>query len=192
MILCKCGCGEEVTKRRRLYIDGHLIPWNKNKKNVYSNKAISKMSEARKKYIGINHPMYGKHHSEKTKKLISNANTGKPSKLKGCKCSEEHIRKNSQSHTKEKHNLWGKHRSEQTKKRISEGNKGKIISEETRKKYLYHVNILNTQKKQKNVYPRRYVVEIILCLENHHFDTLKDIIINHHYKVRFVYVILMN
>ena len=38
---------------------------------------------------GENNPMYGKHHSEKTKQLISMRNKGTPSKFKGMKRSEE-------------------------------------------------------------------------------------------------------
>lgn len=36
-----------------------------------------------------NHPMYGKHHSEQTKQLISKANSGRLSQSKGIKYSEE-------------------------------------------------------------------------------------------------------
>ena len=36
-----------------------------------------KMAEIRKKYSGENHPMFGKHHTEETKKKISKARKGK-------------------------------------------------------------------------------------------------------------------
>ncbi|TFJ45150.1 hypothetical protein CKN73_01520 [Carnobacterium divergens] len=75
-------------------------PWNKNKTNNYSEQTLLKMSLAKKGKIlseshklaiakaqsGENHPRYGKHHSEKTKRILREKATGK-------KISEETKRK---------------------------------------------------------------------------------------------------
>jgi hypothetical protein len=66
---------------------------------------------------GNNHPNYGNHLSEETKKKISEALKGNKNVIRG-----------------EKHPMFGKHRSEEVKKKISEANKGHHPSEETRKK----------------------------------------------------------
>lgn len=101
-----------------------------------SEKIRIKMSKAKK---GKNHPMYGKHHTEKTKRKMSEATKGKiftkehcrniSKALKGRKLSEEHRKKVSES-------LKGKHRnfSEEHKRNISESSKGKILSEEHKRK----------------------------------------------------------
>jgi hypothetical protein len=85
-----------------------------------------------------NHPMYGRKHSEKSKKKMSNSRKGK-------KFSEEHKQKLSIS-------LTGKKRSEETRKKISKNHAnisgknnpffGKKHSEETKKK------MSETKKKQ--------------------------------------------
>ena len=77
----------------------------------HSEESKKKMSEAKK---GEKHPMYGKHLSEETRRKISEAEKGKL--------------------TGEKHPFYGKHHSEKTKKKISEAEKGKPRSEETKKK----------------------------------------------------------
>lgn len=57
--------------------------------------------------VGENNPFYRKHHSEETRKLMSEHNS---------------------------HYMLGKHHSEETKQKIREKNTGKIVSEETREK----------------------------------------------------------
>ena len=75
----------------------------------------------------------GHHHSEETKRKISEANKGKHH-------SEETRRKISESQKGENHNFYGKHLSEETKKKISKamkGNqchKGHLHSKEAKKK----------------------------------------------------------
>ena len=79
----------------------------------HSEESKKKMSEAKKeKYIGKDNPFYGKHHSEESKKKISDAKKGKPK-------SEETRNKMSDAHK-------GKYHSEETKKKIGEINKVKM------------------------------------------------------------------
>jgi hypothetical protein len=77
---CECGCGGRVKwhKKKKCwnrYIYGHS---NKGKKiGPCSEKTKEKLSKKMKgKYIGCKHPMYGKHHSEKTKKHWSTIRKG--------------------------------------------------------------------------------------------------------------------
>ena len=102
---------------------------------------------------GKDNPFYGKHHSDETKKKISEANKGNKIWL-GKHLSEEHKKKISESHkgkkiseeTKRKisdtlknkyafenHPNYGKHLTEEHKKKLSEVGKGRIFSEEHKK-----------------------------------------------------------
>jgi predicted DNA-binding protein YlxM (UPF0122 family) len=74
-----------------------------------------KLSEARK---GEKNPMYGKHLSEETKKKISKGRLGKYH-------SEETKRKMSEARKGEKCYFYGKHHSEEYKRKMREINKGK-------------------------------------------------------------------
>jgi endogenous inhibitor of DNA gyrase (YacG/DUF329 family) len=69
----------------------------------------------------------GKHHSEETKKKMSDAQKGKNNHNYGKHLSEEIKKKMSDANK-------GKHHSEKTRKKISDANKGKHFSEDTRKK----------------------------------------------------------
>jgi hypothetical protein len=62
------------------------------------------------KLAGKNHPLFGKHHTEETKKKLSETLGG------------------------EKHYMYGKHLAEETKRKIGEFHRGKVVSEETRRK----------------------------------------------------------
>ena len=83
---------------------------------------------------GENHPMYGKHHSEETRKRMSDAQKG------------------------EKHHMWGKKgkdnpnygrkHSEETRKRMSEARTGMKLSEEAK--------IINSKSKNTTGYYRVY------------------------------------
>lgn len=80
---------------------------------------------------GKNNPMYGKHHSEETKRKIGKVH-------RGSYHSEETRRKiseaNKEWYRNNKHPWQGRHHSEETKKKISESHIGKRHSEKTRKK----------------------------------------------------------
>lgn len=69
----------------------------------------------------------GKHHSEESRKKMSEARKGKPSWNKGKHLSAETCQKLSEAHK-------GKHHSAETRKKIAEARKSKNHSAETRKK----------------------------------------------------------
>lgn len=100
-------------------------------------------------------PMYGKHHSEETKKKLSEAAKGRPGPNKGKHLSEETRNKLSEVHKGKQagennpmygkhHTLLsiqkmsnakkGKHHSVEHNRKISEANKGHPVSEETKNK----------------------------------------------------------
>ena len=105
-----------------------------------------KMSESHKRLLSREkHPMLGKHHSEESKKKMSNAKKGKPSHNKGKPMSEETKKKLSEAKkgllSGEKNPMFGKHHSEETKQKIGgvhkgkpAHNKGKPMSEKQKKK----------------------------------------------------------
>jgi len=102
------------------------------------------------KQCGVNHPMYGRKHTEETRRKLSESHMGLPSGAKGHKHSEESRKKMSKSHRgvplSAKHcasigekskQVWAsksKEEREQWAKNISEGEKGKFVSEETNRK----------------------------------------------------------
>jgi group I intron endonuclease len=103
------------------------------------------------KHSGENHPLYGKHHTEETKRKLSESHKGKhPSEetrkkikesSKGKHLSEETKRKISKAKMGENHPFYGKHHSDETKQKISASlkdekhpNFGKHWSEEVRKR----------------------------------------------------------
>lgn len=75
-----------------------------------------------------------KHHSEDTRRKISEAKKGKVPWFKGKHHSEESRIKMSESKKGENNPNYGKHLSEDTRKKLSESLKGKVRSAETRRK----------------------------------------------------------
>lgn len=80
-------------------------------------------------FKGKNHPKFGKHLSDETKRKIGEKNKGKI-------LSEETRQKISEKLKGENHPLYGKHHSEETRNKISESNKGKNITEEHKNKII--------------------------------------------------------
>lgn len=74
-----------------------------------------------------NNPLYGKHHTEETRRKISEATKDENNPFYGKHHSEDTKRKISEA-TK------GKHLSKETRRKISEARKGKHLSEETKRK----------------------------------------------------------
>lgn len=77
----------------------------------HSDETKRKMSEKRK---GAGNGFYGRRHSEETKQRISEANKGKNSKSFGRKHTAEELRKMSEGQKGEKHPNYGKQRSAET------------------------------------------------------------------------------
>ena len=97
------------------------VTYEENNNNSLTKK---KMSENHREQDGENNPMYGKHHSDETKRKISEV-------LKGKTLSEKH---KGESHpmygkTGEKSPNYGKHHTEETKRKISETLTGKYCGE---------------------------------------------------------------
>ena len=90
----------------------------------HSEETRKKQSEVKK---GINNPNYGRKHSEETRKKMSEALKGTNNPNYGKKLSEETRKKLSEAFKGRKH-------SEETRKKLSEANKGRKHSEESKKK----------------------------------------------------------
>lgn len=87
-----------------------------------------KISESHKGLqAGENHPMFGKHHSDKSKKKIGEANKGKYH-------SDETKQKMSDAKKGKPAPNKGKQLSDKTRKKMSEARKGRIFSDETKQK----------------------------------------------------------
>jgi group I intron endonuclease len=69
---------------------------------------------------GEDHPMYGKHHSEETKKKMSASKLGKPSGALGRKHSDENKAIWSLQRTGPGHPMYGKHQSKEARQKISQ------------------------------------------------------------------------
>ena len=137
-----------------------------------------KMSENHYDCSGENHPMFGKHHTEESKRKNRESNLGKPSAFKGKKHTEETRKKISiankgKHHTEEtkqkistslkglligdKNPMYGKKPSLETRQKISNANKGKHHTEETKKK------ISNSKKgKHRSEETKKKLSKIIL------------------------------
>ncbi len=76
---------------------------------------------------GEKNPFYGKHHSDETKRKLSESKKGKHH-------SEETKRKLSEANKGEKNPFYGKHHSEEVKRKISEAGKVRQFSEEAKRK----------------------------------------------------------
>lgn len=98
---------------------------------------LTKSEHQRLHHSGKTHHLYGKHHSEETKRKMSLAKIGK----KGKTHSPQTRRKISESQKGDKNHFFGKHHSEETRRKMSESlkgrtspNKGKPMSEEQKRK----------------------------------------------------------
>ncbi len=101
--------------------------------------------ECRPKYNqGKDHPMYGKHPTEESKKKNSESN-------KGLKRDFKTRMKMSESHKGKTSPMKGLKQSEETRQKIREGNKGKKRTEEQKKKYskAFKGRIITEDQKQK-------------------------------------------
>ena len=85
-------------------------------------------------FSGENHPNYGKHLSEETRKKIREAHKGENNPMYGKCLSEEHKRKMSESLKGSNNPNYGKHLSEEQKSRIRNALTGRKIPAESRKR----------------------------------------------------------
>jgi len=98
--------------------DAHHINEDKEDNYVENLKQIPKFEHSSFHKKGENHPLFRKHHSEETRKKISERHKGKH-------LSEEHKKKISKSKKEENNPLFGKHHSEETLKKMSDSRRGK-------------------------------------------------------------------
>ena len=112
---------------------------------VRSEEHRKKMSEIAKKRLSIseNHPMFGKHHSEESKRILREKNLGKS-------LSDETKRKISIANTGAGHWNYGNRYSEEMKKKLSDAHKGKKFSEET--KIKMQISQRNRRLREKMVF----------------------------------------
>lgn len=119
----------------------------------YSDEYKQKLSEDRKgKFTGKDNPMYGRHHSEETKKRISKNRKGTSSWNKG------------------------KHHSEETRRKISIANSNRVITEEERAKKREVMNRLLSDpnfvkkaeqaRKKPKLKQRKYSDDFVIMIRN--------------------------
>ena len=123
--------------------DIHHIDENKFN-NALSNLIYLTRSEHSKIHANGNKNMFGKHHSEETKRKIAESHKGRTlsedtkrkisESHKGKKLSDETKKKLSESISGENHPLYGKHHSEETKQKMSAAKKGRHFSDEHKEK----------------------------------------------------------
>lgn len=92
-------------------------PWNKGKTGIFSEEALKRISEAAKKRTRENNPMWGKHHTEKSKLKISEAKSGS-------KLNEETKLKISKATKGENNPFYGSHHTKEAIEKIRIANKG--------------------------------------------------------------------
>lgn len=97
---------------------------------------------------------FTKHHSEETKRKMSELSKNENNPFYGKKHTEETRLKMSKARKGRKH-------SEETKRKIADGNKNKIVSEETKRK----LSELNKGEKSKN-YGKHFSIEIRQKMSN--------------------------
>ena len=120
----------KIVEHRQLHMKGKQGYWKDKTNPMYgkhhSEETKKKLSEAAK---GRQGPNKGKHLSEETKKKLSEAHKGKQAgennPMYGKHHSAESIQKMSEAKKGENHPMYGKKHSEETKNKIGEAHKGK-------------------------------------------------------------------
>ena len=113
---------EETRQHMR---DAQYIRHKNNPVSEETRRKISESNKGRPGMIGEDHPMYGKHHSDESKKKMSDAIKANPTRYwKGKSLSEEHKQKLSESgkgkHSGESNGMYGKHLSDEQKRKMGE------------------------------------------------------------------------
>lgn len=97
--------------------EGYNSEYGGGTNKIISDDTRRKLSEKKKDvYVGENNPFYGRHHSEETRKRISESHKGKETWMKGKHHSEE---------SRKKISIAKSNPSEETRRKISESNKGR-------------------------------------------------------------------
>lgn len=121
-VIDECSSHDELNEAESYWIDFHNT-FNGHGYNMTSggnlNTIVSEQTKIKlsKKTSGKNNGMYGKAHTDETKKKISDKNKGR---VHSC----ETRKKLSDRMIGNKHHMYGKHHSEETKRKISESQKG--------------------------------------------------------------------
>ena len=154
----------DLIQREQHYIDNlepeyNIIP--KADRSEASEKTRKKISEA---VSGKNNPFYGRRHSEETREKISEANSGKDAPFYGKHHSKEVRQRISEAHQ-------GRECTEEHKKKISESLKGHKPSEKTKEKLS---EVKKGEKNPSSKLTRKTVKVVLHLLEGGHF-THKEI-----------------
>lgn len=158
--ICKCNSREELDEKENYYIDFFRSNSAENGYNLIKGRGRCgySLSDESKAKISIkakerlkdkeNNPMYGRNHSEETKKNISEFKkgkfTGNDNPFYGKKHSKESRTKMSESRSGENNHFYGKCLTNEHRKKISEANSGKIFTHE-------HCENISKNKKGKNI-----------------------------------------
>jgi len=174
MVLCACGCGQEVIQKYSWYICRYINGHNslgkyhseETKRKISQSHKGMLASEETKKKLSESHK--DKKHTEETKKKMSESRRGKKHYNYGKHLSEEQKKKISESRIGEKHPnygkrgeqcpMYGKHHSEEYKKRMSEIMRGeKNPSWQGGISFEPYCEKFNNQKKEeiRNQYDRK-------------------------------------
>ena len=140
-----CDSKEELIEREEYwlnYYDAGNNPMFYNMHN-YSSGGISIPSEL--------HYLYGKHHSDETKRKMSNSRLGEKNHNYGEKFSVETRKKLSESMIHacargERHHMFGKHQSDEVKQKLSKSHMGKKLTPEHKK----NIGLSKTGEKHPN------------------------------------------
>ena len=130
-----CYSEEEMCSDEQYYIKLFKTLWPNGYNLTEGGDGVIPCEETRKKISenhwdcsGENHYMFGKHHTEESKRKNRESNLGKPSAFKGKKHTEETRKKMSENHydcSGEKNPMFGKHFSEETKRKMRVAKIGK-------------------------------------------------------------------
>jgi len=146
--------------KNELMSNNKRIPWNKGKKNIYSEETLKKMRDAKRDYIPWNK---GICHSSETRQKISEARKGNP-------LSENHIKNLKKSFENREHPMLGKTHSNDSKKRMSRNSRMSISKIKIKYKLFSKI-----EKMRYNPYKQIEEREIQVHCKNHNCPNSKEL-----------------